>query len=241
MESNKKSFHGMLKNARIQADQTMEVMGVLLNLTAEEYEDLETWKYPDEDTLKRLCLMMEWNYYDTQRLIINEMISPHRPIHSLKGGGDSIIQKKETLQKKKALPASGKINTLGDRLREVRLVTGQEVEVLSMMLGIEASLYERMEGGSYPPSDDLLQKISKVYNWNYQELLTVVKTERAREFQPVRVGMPFLGSSAQVARLKELAREIEGLLPRVPDTEQKMVLSQLELIRDSMRRHQKAS
>ena len=75
---NKNTFHELLRRTRQEADQTDEVMAVVLNMSAEEYRDLETWKYPDEETLKRLCLMMEWNYYDTQRLIINEMISPHR-------------------------------------------------------------------------------------------------------------------------------------------------------------------
>ena len=71
------TFHEKLLQGRIAANQTVDAMAILLNITAEHYEQLESGRYPDDETLRRLCKMMGWNYYEAQRLIINEMISPH--------------------------------------------------------------------------------------------------------------------------------------------------------------------
>jgi len=241
--SNKNSFHELLRRTRQEADQTEEVMGVVLNMSAEEYRDLETWRYPDEDTLKRLCLMMEWNYYDTQRLIINEMISPRRPAPA--GAGDQDAPHNDPAAQSRTArggppaPAAGR-NGLGERLREVRMITGQSMDIISLMLNIDEEEYKRLEEGMQP-SDELLRRISMVYNWNYQDLISVLRSEHAKNFQPSRVGMPFLGSTAQSARLRQVIGEMEGLFVKLSDADQQMILGQLELIRDSIRRQQKVS
>ncbi len=240
MQPAKRTFHELLRTTRQEAEQTVEVMAVLLNMSPEEYEALETWKYPDEETLKRLCLMMEWNYYDTQRLIINEMISPNRPVPAAppdapqgEGGAPHAPQPAEYRH-------APTMSTLGERLREVRLITGQSTEIIALMLNIDEEHYLRIEGGEQP-SDEVLRRISLVYNWNYQDLISILRSEQARTFQPPRVGMPFLGSTAHTARFRQLSRELEALFNRLSDADQQMAIAQLELIRDTMRRHQKAS
>ncbi len=236
MQPGKKTFHDLLRKTRNEADQTADVMGVLLNMTPTEYEALETWKYPDEDTLKRLCLMMEWNYYDTQRLIINEMISPNRP-----------PVPDEAAAPPQARPAHAPYTgektamlSLGERLREVRLVTGQSSDIIALMLNIDEETYLRLEEGEQPP-DELLRRISVIYSWNYQDLISVLRSEHARRFQPPRVGMPFLGSTIFTARFRQISTELEGMFMYLSDHDQQMVLAQLELIRDTMRRHRKGA
>jgi len=242
MNSPKRTFHELLRSSREAANQTHEVMAVVLGLSVEDYEDLESHKYPDEETLKRLCLINEWNYYDTQRLIINEMITPHNAEkHSSRP-----VEKKDKAGAGK--PASSgiprsremKMTTMGDRLREVRLVTGQSIDIISLLLGIDSEHYKRLEEGE-PPNDELLRKISVVYNWNYQDLETLLRSQIAKNFQPSRVGMPFMASSASHTRFQQIVREMEKLFLRVQDADQKMALGQLELIRETLRRHQKAS
>ena len=228
----------MLSRTRQDADQTVEVMGILLNMTTEDYEALESWKYPDEETLKRLCLMMEWNYYDTQRLIINEMISPHRPNPGVTDGETAVAAALEGVPGAGQAPSGGTRNSLGERLQEVRMITGQSTEIIALMLNIEEEEYKRLEEGA-PPSDEVLRRISMVYNWNYQDLISVLRSEHAKSFQPSRVGMPFLGATAQTSRLRQIGRELEGMFIRLSDSEQQMVLAQMELIRDTMRRQQK--
>ena len=133
---NKRTFHELLKKTREEANQSEEVMAVLLNVSPEEYQALEGWKYPDEETLKRLCLMMEWNYYDTQRLIINEMISPHRPVPPAEQSPPEPVQGPGIGPGPagRTPPAGGKRNSLGERLREVRMITGQSTEIISLMI-----------------------------------------------------------------------------------------------------------
>ena len=241
MQSNKRTFHDLLSNTREEANQTIDVMAVLLNISAEEYEALETWKYPDEETLKRLCLMMEWNYYDTQRLIINEMISPRRPTAEgvPRDSANSPVAPDGVPQF--GHPPTGKgRNSLGERLREVRMITGQSTEIIALMLNLEEEEYLRLERGT-PPSDEVLRRISVIYNWNYQDLISVLRSEHAKSFQPSRVGMPFLGSTVYKAHFRQISQELEGMFMNLSDTEQQMVLAQLELIRDTMRRQQKAT
>ena len=241
MQFRKRSFHQLLHEARRTANQSVEVMGFLLNMSGEDYEALESWKYPDEETLKRLCLMMEWNYYDTQRLIINEMISPHR--EAAPEGEEPEAESARPARPagaERTHPAAPKTTSMGERLREVRLVTGQSIDIIALMLGIDADHYKRLEEGEHP-SDTLLRRISTVYNWNYQDLLAVLKSSQALSFQPAQVGMPYLGASAQVSRVKKIFREMEEVFPLIPDEDKLFVISQLELVRDSMRRHQKAS
>lgn len=227
----------------MEANQTLEVMAVLLSMTVDEYEALETWKYPDEDTLKRLCLMMEWNYYDSQRLIINEMISPHRPNtagpeeEARASGGQSAAV---TAPRGAPPGISAGHNSLGARLREVRMITGQSMDIIALMLNMDEAEYKQLEDGMQP-SDEVLRRISLVYNWNYQDLISVLRSEHAKSFQPSRVGMPFLGSNAHTVRFRQISQEMEGLFMRLAEMDQGSVLAQLELIRETMLRQHKAS
>ena len=240
--TNKNSFHELLKQTRIDAEQTVEVMAVLLNMSVDDYLALESWKYPDEETLKRLCLMMEWNYYDTQRLIINEMISPHRPVTAPEETAHTgTVQSRTAATPRGSEPnVSSGHNSLGARLREVRMITGQSTDIIALMLNIGEEEYVQLEDGMQP-SDELLRRISLVYNWNYQDLISVLRAEHAKSFQPSRVGMPFLGSNAHTARFRKISQELEGLFMKLSDSDQRSILAQVELIRETMLRQQKAS
>ena len=234
MAENRRTFHSLLREARIAAEQTPEVMAVLLNMTEEEYLALESQTYPDDELLRRLCLINEWNYYDTQRLIINEMIAPRSKSRTADGTAESDSVTGPSMNR--PTPTTN-ANTLGERLRDVRMVTGQSTEIIAMLLGIKPEDYQNLENGGVP-GDDLLRRISMIYNWNYQDLLSILRSQDARSFQPSRVGMPFLGSSAQSARLRGVLRELEALFVTQPEKDQIFLLAQLELIRDTMQRKQ---
>ena len=109
-----------------------------------------------------------------------------------------------------------------------------------MLLGITPQEYRRLEGGEHP-GDDLLRRISMVYDWNYQDLLSLLRTEQARVLQPHRIGSPYPGASAQGLRLKSLVQELEGLFSTLPEKDQQFVLTQLELVRETMRKLRHAS
>lgn len=248
----KKTFAKLLQEARLAGEQTTDVMAVLLNITQEEYELLESGQYPDDETLRRICTLLGWNYYDTQRLLINEMIAPR----NLARAAGKAEAKTEAKPKAPAATGAGELppppplehvtaggraarptqpETLGSRLREVRLVTGQSVDVIAMLLNTDGETYMALEAGA-SPSDEMLRRISSVYRWNYQELLNLLRTEHAHSFQPVRVGTPYPAATADLEKLKALNQEVQNIFYRMAPQERVRVLAQIELIRDTMRR-----
>jgi transcriptional regulator with XRE-family HTH domain len=243
MDASNLSFHRMLRELREEASQSVEVMAILLNMKEEDYIAIEEGrKYPDNETLKRLCMVAEWNYYDTQRIIINEMTAPSAMNASLASGeGEAAVRALQTAPPEAATTSFAKGNeSLGNRLREVRLRTGQTVEIISMLLNISADEYRRLEAAEHP-GDDLLRRISIIYDWNYHDLISLLRTEQVKSLQPLRQGLPFSGRSPGQGQLKAMWPEMEHLFAALQEREQQLVLSQLELVRDTMRNMQKAS
>lgn len=239
MPAMKPRFHEMLRQAREEAQQTPDVMAILLNLDEATYEAIERGeRYPDNETLRRLCMMLEWNFYDTQRAIANEMMVPRRRAAADPapgGAGDRALEALqgmplETGPTERARPRP----TLGSRMREVREETGQAIEVIAMLLGIDEATYERLEAGDMP-SDELLRRISMVYDWNYYDLVALLRSQHIETLQPRRVGAPFPSSERQ-RRLTALLRECEQHFPQLAEAEQKVLLAQVELVRDTARR-----
>jgi len=234
MASHAHRFGEFLREAREQAHQTAEVMAILLSMEPEDYLAIEAGlRFPDDDTVRRLCVMMEWNYLETQRLIRNEMSSPSRltaPVpagrHGSAPGGPAGA----------GAGAAQRPESLAGRLREVREYTGQSADIIAALLHIAPEQYARLEGGEMP-GDDLLRRISMVYNWNFQELGSLLRAEQARNLQPRLMGNPFPGTSQRGERLRALCRELEAQFGTLPEAEQHVVLAQLELIRGTTARH----
>ena len=236
MASHSHRFGELLRQAREKANQTAEVMAILLSLDPEHYLEIEAGlRFPDDDTVRRLCMMMEWNYLETQRLIRNEMSSPSRltaaPVaQSLPGtaGGRPVGSG--------AQGVPGRSDSLGSRLREVRQYTGQSADIIASLLHISPDEYARLEGGEVP-GDDLLRRISMVYGWNFQELNSLLRAEQARNLQPRLMGNPFPGAGHKLEKLRTLCRDMEAQFGMLPEAEQDVVLAQLELIRATTMRH----
>ena len=258
MRPQKKRFSELLQDTREQAKQSTEVMAILLSMEEPEYQALEQGvKLPDNETLKRHCMMMEWNYYDTRRLIANEIAAPNatgpniaarnvaEPLLGTEPGGGfgnspAMVALQSISGEEGRLKGAKRFDTLGERLKDVRAQTGQEVDIIAMLLNIEPDRYRRLESGEQPDGE-LLKQISIVYDWKYYDLISLLRSEKAKELQPRRLGNPFPGGSPLVPRLKSLLGEMEGLFSRIPEKDQEMILSQLDLVRETMRRGQQAS
>jgi transcriptional regulator with XRE-family HTH domain len=247
------TFHEKLLEARVNADQTVDAMSILLGLSPEDYEKLEGGKYPDDDTLRRLCKIMGWNYYEAQRLIINEMISPQakpplsartseiqakspqpgfRPVGAGSGAATPALASPHPHP-----PVRAASDTLSGRLRETRERMNQSKEIVALLLNIPPEEYARIEQGQ-SPSDEVLRRISLVFNWNYLELVDLARSQQAHAFQPRMPAPAFRGSMAHNGRLTQIHHEIVSLFPKLALSDQQTVLAQLELVRDTMRRHQ---
>jgi transcriptional regulator with XRE-family HTH domain len=238
----KSRFGELLRESRENAQQTPDVVAILLGISAEDYLAMEAGRYfPDPDTLKRLCMMMEWNYYDAQRLIRNEQLSSS---HAL---ALTSAQRESSTQALQSLPldpnggaGSGRADSLGARLKDVRLLTGQSMEIIAALLSIGVEEYQRLEDGE-APSDELLRRIGVTYNWNYYDLISILRSQQAHKLQPRRMGSPFPGATVRPEKLRALVRELEAAFPALPDAEQDMVLAQLDLIRATAQRHHKSA
>ena len=226
-------FGDLLRQAREQANQTAEVMAILLSMEPDDYLAIEAGlRFPDDDTVRRLCMMMEWNYLETQRLIRNEMSSPGRltapPPAAQRRPGGALGPLGSS--------GSGRADSLSGRLKEVRQYTGQSADIISALLHITPDQYQRLEAGE-APGDDLLRRISMVYNWNFNELGTLLRAEQAHNLQPRLHGNPFPGTGQRLEKVRAVCRDLEGMFGSLPDAEQEVVLAQLDLIRGTMARH----
>ncbi|MBI4081123.1 MAG: hypothetical protein HY423_00790 [Candidatus Lambdaproteobacteria bacterium] len=226
----RKTFHQRLREGRIAARQTPEVMAVLVNLSEQAYRALEAGGYPTEETLKRLCTIMDWNYYETHRLIVNEMIAPPRP----DAGAGSSAQPSEPEPPPGAAPPD-RADSLSARMRQVRESTGQSPQIIARLLNIDPHHYDRLEQGEPPPMG-LLRRISLVYNWNFNELVDLLRRDQARSFQPSRTGSPFPVNAAHLYKLQAVWDDLRERFQQAPEAQQQLVLGQLELIRDTLGR-----
>lgn len=231
-------FGEVLRQTRERANQTAEVMAILLSMEPGDYLAIEAGVgYPDDDTVRRLCMMMEWNYLETQRLIRNEMSSPGR----LTAPPPAVARRGAGALSPAAAPAAGsgaRPDSLAARLKEVRQQTGQSADIIAALLHLTTDQYIRLEEGEMP-GDDLLRRISMVYNWNFQELVAQLRSGQAHNLQPRLMGNPFPGTGQRLERLKAVCRELEGLFGALPETEQDIALAQLDLIRGTMARHRR--
>lgn len=226
----RKSFHQRLREGRIAARQTPEVMAVLVNLSEQAYRALEAGGYPSEETLKRLCTIMDWNFYESHRLIINEMIAPPGP-----DAGEENRDPVPEAELPLVAAASDRADSLGARMRQVRESTGQSPEIIARLLNIDPDHYGRLELGEQPPMG-LLRRISLVYDWNFNELVDVLRSDQARSFQPSRSGSPFPVNTAHLYKLQAVWDDLRERFQQAPEAQQQLVLGQLELIRDTLGR-----
>jgi len=236
MSTYKSRFGEMLRESREKAAQTPDVMAILLHVSPEDYAAIEAGtKLPDDETIRRLCMMMEWNYLETARLIRNETASTSRAVALNPPPREAAEVLHGFPLNPDGTPGAPKDESLASRLKEVRLMTGQSMDIIGALLNIGAEGYQRLEEGE-APNDDLLRRISMIYNWNYYDLQAILRSQQAQQLQPRRVGNPFPNTSVRLDRLRNLWRDIESAFSTAPEPEQEMMLAQLDLIRATLRR-----
>ena len=217
-----KRFCTLLREQREEADQSPQVMSLLLNISEDVYQQMEGGEnYPDEETLKRLCVLLDWNYYETRRMINNEIAA------------QTALSQAPSLKKSKSTPNRG--DTLGQRLRQVREETEQQEEIIAMLLRIDVDTYRGLENGD-SPTNTVLRQISIVYDWNYQDLIALLRSEQVHRLYPQLKAKPVGAGSAEQTKVHTLLQELERMFPSLPAPDQQNMLAQLELISETARR-----
>ena len=74
-----------------------------------------------------------------------------------------------------------------------------------------------------------------MYGWNYHEILNREKSEQLTQLQPTVTILKSSDSSVNDLKLRETQAEIAESWKNIPREDQKTLLTQLELIRDSIK------
>ncbi|MDH4120682.1 MAG: helix-turn-helix domain-containing protein [Deltaproteobacteria bacterium] len=241
MSANGSHFHDRLIQTRLEAGHPPENMAILLGILPEEYDALEGGKYPDDETLKRICNLMEWNYFDTKRLIVNEMISPNH-----KGAAPGTLKASPLAQTGKEgnrgpaspfpVSSSSSRRSIGERMKAARETHDHPPEVVALLLATDIDTYLAVERGEKMPSMEMLRRISLAFEWNFNDLLDMLRTDQALRM-PHRMAGPLpSGGGLHQQKFKQLLTDLERQFFTLRPEDQEHTLVQMELVRDTMRR-----
>ena len=140
----------MVKEFRLSINQSAEALAMMLQITLEEYESLETDWVPPDEVLQQMCTLFEWNYQDIKRMALNTS-SP------------------ATIRQNHPEPMTREPSSFHHLLQAARAEAGQSPEVIAMLLNIAPEYYQSFENTTIPP-DDLVRKICSLFQWNYRDI-----------------------------------------------------------------------
>ncbi len=239
-------LHEMLFQKRQNVGQTPEGMALLLNMPLEEYHSIESGQQqPHDETLKRICLIAEWNYHEVKQMVFNENALFSAPVsqaakhmQSLTKVQGASTQQTGSFGTNYEPPAQTSVSPqgglLGTRLREVRMQANQTEEIMALLLNMEVESYHALEHGA-SPSDEILRRISLVCDWNYYDLLALLRSEQASTLQPKKAEQPFGQGEVASLRFRQLTDAIFQYFPQLSTDAKTLLLAQIELLHDSVK------
>ena len=133
------------------------------------------------------------------------------------------------------LPEIQPSQPLNERIRQAREEVSQSIEGLALLLQLNPEYYEQIESGKINPDEDLLKQISALFQWNFQDL---IKEERRSSFQNFHLPQNLLKSRSPndaSREMKQVVRNISEDWGQLNLEQQRLLLNQLELIRDTMK------
>ena len=134
----------MIREFRESINQSVEALAMLLQLSPEEYNQLEENWNPPDPVLEKICTLFEWNYQDIKRISLQ---GPFNEDPDSEEAGDA-----DTGQ---SSPAS---LPFAQKLAQARMEAGQTPEGMAMLLGVSEDYYLLLEENTQP-DDDLLRRI----------------------------------------------------------------------------------
>ncbi|MDP6330770.1 MAG: helix-turn-helix domain-containing protein [SAR324 cluster bacterium] len=230
-------FPQRLAQSRMDAGQTPEGMAMLLGVSEDYYLLLEENTQPDDDLLRRICGLFNWNYNE----VLQKLRTRHHPLFSTSRPTFSYdeIRRDEISGEIPELPEIQPSQPLNERIRQAREEVSQSIEGLALLLQLNPEYYEQIESGKINPDEDLLKRISALFQWNFQDL---IKEERRSSFKNFHIPQNLLKSRS----LNDASREMKQVVRNISEDwgqlnleQQRLLLNQLELIRDTMKRWKK--
>ena len=227
-------FAQKLAQARMEAGQTPEGMAMLLGVSEDYYLLLEENTQPDDDLLRRICGLFHWNYNE----VLQKLRTRNHPLYNTTRPPLSFDEMRmdEVSGSFPELPEIQAPQPLNQRIRQAREEVSQSIEGLALLLQLNPEYYEKLESGEITPDEELLKKICALFQWNYQEL---IKEERRSSFKDFHLGQNQLKNRSlhdANRELKLVVRDINEDWSHLNREQQRLLLNQLELIRDTMKR-----
>ena len=192
----------MIREFRESINQSVEALAMLLQLSPEEYNQLEENWNPPDPVLERICTLFEWNYQDIKRISLQ---GPFNEDPDSEEEGDA-----DTGQ---SSPAS---LPFAQKLAQARMEAGQTPEGMAMLLGVSEDYYLLLEENTQP-DDDLLRRICGLFHWNYNEVLQKLRTRNHPLYSTTRPPLSF-----DEMRMDE----ISGSFPELPEIQAPQPLNQ---------------
>lgn len=230
------AFYEQLQAARLEAGQTAEGLATLLGIPTEYYLALEEGVIPTDDLLRKICALFEWNYRQVRQRLITYTapnIGPYQPplsAREIKSRFPETLPPPELPQ----TPTSNRF-TLGERIRDARLEVGQSIEGMALLLRTSAEYFEQIEDDEARPSAELLRQICALFEWNYNEVANQYRHQDRQFWQPSVTRLQPL-EPHRVQKLQGLQDEIASGWKDLNREQQDALLSQLELVRDTVSR-----
>jgi transcriptional regulator with XRE-family HTH domain len=230
------TFGEQLQTERLAVGQTLEGLATLLGIPVDYYQALEESVIPSDELLRKICAMFEWNYRQVRQRLITSTTPNFGGYQPPLSARDIRTRFPETLETPEwnATPTESRFS-LGERLREAREDFGQPAEALALLLQITPELYEEIEQNLTRPSQELIRQICALFEWNYNEVVHQFRHQNRQLWQPAITHLNNL-EPHQVQKLQGLQDEITSGWKELTKEQRDTLLSQLELVRDTIDR-----
>ena len=229
VESKPNSFAEMLRSSREKVGQPPEAIALMLNIQIDDYLEIEAGKTPPDSLLRQICSLFSWNFLQVQRKLMSQSTSAFTtlPIHS------KLQRDKQTPPPSLTLEAP-ESETLGERLAKARENFGQSVEGIALLLNISSDEYMELEQGKMPDAE-LLKRIAALFRWNHNELKLLTRNANVHQMQPSVTQLQKL-QGPRDGKFQTTLADLQKSWGFLSTQEQDMLLTQLEILRDTAQR-----
>jgi transcriptional regulator with XRE-family HTH domain len=233
--SQRRPLHELMRDARMEVEQTQEGIATLLSIPVDYYQALEEGVAPNDELLRKICSLFNWNYLQMRQRLISDTspsLGPYQPPLPAREIRARFPEK--PLPPEFNQPAHGRVS-FGARLRDARLEVGQSLEGMALLLQIPPDLYEQIETDQAPLDTEMLRHISALFEWNYHEVINHYKSQNRQLWQPSVTHLQG-PEPHRVRKLQGLQDEISAGWRDLNVEQQDALLSQMELVRDTIDR-----
>lgn len=224
-------FAGLIKDARTEAEQSVEAMAMMVNVAPEEYLEYEQGKIPPVETLQKICQLLEWNYNDILRGIRTQAT-----LAKDIGNKSALTQASSEASPKSSLSSPSDIS-LGKMMCRAREAVGATPDSVALLLNISQVDLNQLESDTIVPGEELLKKISTVFEWNYNELFQLLKRKSISGLDFSAKAPPHQSSVKQLT-IKALCQQITEQCDHVEEKTLLVIEAQLDLIAATLRKFQ---